>query len=90
VYGPKCQCAAAITHDLRQPLTALEMNIAAARHVLRAGVQLEGALESLHDALDQQCRMRESLRGLATRRSTTSSRPEGLVLGDASLMRQAC
>jgi signal transduction histidine kinase len=56
---------AAITHDLRQPLTALEMNIAAALHFLRSpAVQLDGALASLHDALAQQCRMREALQVL--------------------------
>jgi len=56
---------AAITHDLRQPLTALEMNIAAALQFLRApAVQLDGALDSLHDALVQHSRMRESLQVL--------------------------
>ncbi|MFL5606729.1 MAG: hypothetical protein ACJ8AD_09810, partial [Gemmatimonadaceae bacterium] len=56
---------AAITHDLRQPLTALEMNISAALEFLRLpAVELDGALEALHDALAQQCRMRESLRVL--------------------------
>ncbi|MFL5608611.1 MAG: sensor histidine kinase, partial [Gemmatimonadaceae bacterium] len=56
---------AAITHDLRQPLTALEMNISAALEFLRLpAVELDGALEALNDALAQQCRMRESLRVL--------------------------
>jgi signal transduction histidine kinase len=56
---------AAITHDLRQPLTALEMNISAALQYLRPpAVELEPALEALHDALMQQGRMRESLRVL--------------------------
>jgi signal transduction histidine kinase len=56
---------AAITHDLRQPLTALEMNISAALHFLQApSHDLDGALEALHDALVQQCRMRESLQVL--------------------------
>ena len=56
---------AAVTHDLRQPLTALEMNICAALQFLKApAVQLDGALESLRDALIQQSRMRESLQVL--------------------------
>jgi signal transduction histidine kinase len=56
---------AAITHDLRQPLTALEMNIAAALHLLRPGSpQVDEALDALHDALVQQGRMRESLQVL--------------------------
>jgi signal transduction histidine kinase len=56
---------AAVTHDLRQPLTALEMSIAAAQHFLRApAVQVEGALDSLSDALTQHARMRQSLQVL--------------------------
>jgi signal transduction histidine kinase len=56
---------AAVIHDLRQPLTALEMNIAAAIHFLRsAEPQVDGALEALHDAQVQQDRMRESLQVL--------------------------
>jgi signal transduction histidine kinase len=56
---------AAITHDLRQPLTALEMNISAALHFLRPGApRIDDALEALRDALVQQGRMRESLQVL--------------------------
>ena len=56
---------AAVTHDLRQPLTALEMNICAALQFLKAPtMQLDGALDSLRDALVQQSRMRESLQVL--------------------------
>jgi signal transduction histidine kinase len=56
---------AAVTHDLRQPLTAMEMNIAAAMQLLSGpSIQLEGALEALRDALVQQGRMRESLQVL--------------------------
>jgi signal transduction histidine kinase len=56
---------AAITHDLRQPLTALEMNIAAALHFLRSpNAQVGDALDALNDALVQQGRMRESLQVL--------------------------
>src|ERR1700704_6131125 len=57
---------AAITHDLRQPLTALEMNIAAALQFLRPSEpQLDSARDALQDALVQQSRMRESLQVLA-------------------------
>ena len=56
---------AAVTHDLRQPLTALEMNICAALQFLKAPTaQVDGALDSLRDALVQQSRMRESLQVL--------------------------
>jgi signal transduction histidine kinase len=56
---------AAITHDLRQPLTALEMNISAALHFLQPGApRIDDALDALHDALVQQGRMRESLQVL--------------------------
>jgi signal transduction histidine kinase len=56
---------ASVTHDLRQPLTALEMNIAAAMQFLSGPtMQVEGALEALRDALVQQSRMRESLQVL--------------------------
>ncbi len=56
---------ASITHDLRQPLTALEMNIAAAMHCLRLPTpRVDEAVDALHDALIQQSRMRESLQVL--------------------------
>ena len=56
---------AAVTHDLRQPLTALEMNICAALQFLKSPTaQVDGALDSLRDALVQQSRMRESLQVL--------------------------
>ena len=56
---------ASIIHDLRQPLTALEMNIASALHCLRLPtVRVDEALEALQDALIQQARMRESLQVL--------------------------
>jgi signal transduction histidine kinase len=56
---------ASITHDLRQPLTAVEMNISAAIHFLRRpAVAIDEALEALHDALRQQHRMRDELQAL--------------------------
>ena len=56
---------ASITHDLRQPLTALEMNIAAAMHCLQLPApRVDEAVDALHDALVQQSRMRESLQVL--------------------------
>jgi len=56
---------AAVTHELRQPLTALEMNIAAALLFLSGPtMQLDGALDSLRDALVQQGRLREALQAL--------------------------
>jgi signal transduction histidine kinase len=56
---------ASITHDLRQPLTAVEMNISAAIHFLRRPAPaISDALEALHDALRQQHRMRDELQVL--------------------------
>jgi signal transduction histidine kinase len=56
---------ASVTHDLRQPLTALEMNIAAAMHCLQLPApRADEAMDALHDALIQQARMRESLQVL--------------------------
>jgi signal transduction histidine kinase len=54
-----------VTHDLRQPLTAIEMNVSAAMQFLRRGdPQPERALEALDDALVQQRRMRDALKVL--------------------------
>ena len=63
---------AAITHDLRQPLTAIEMNVAAALRLLEPredGAALDAprlgeALAALRDALAEQRRMREALQVL--------------------------
>src|SRR6185369_7040996 len=55
----------AVTHDLRQPLTAIEMNISAAMQFLRrANPVIQEALDALEDALGQQRRMRDALQVL--------------------------
>jgi signal transduction histidine kinase len=54
-----------IAHDLRQPLTALEMNVSAAMRLMRQSPpRLPEAIEALTDALEQQHRMREALQVL--------------------------
>ena len=54
-----------ITHDLRQPLTAAELNVAAAIHYLqrREPVPVE-AIAALLDAQGQQRRLRDAIRAL--------------------------
>lgn len=55
----------AITHDLRQPLTAVEMNVAAAIVFLqRSTPHVIEAIDALNDALDQQRRVRDALQVL--------------------------
>lgn len=68
------ELVAAITHDLRQPLTAIEMNVAAALRQVEASrtdespgqtaERLRGAADALRDALAEQRRMREALQVL--------------------------
>jgi signal transduction histidine kinase len=59
------ELVSAITHDLRQPLTAVEMNVSAAIVFLeRATPQIGEAIEALNDALGQQRRMRDALQVL--------------------------
>lgn len=68
------ELVAAITHDLRQPLTAIEMNVAAALRRLDpatgdeplgpAAARIHAAAEALRDALAEQRRMREALQVL--------------------------
>jgi signal transduction histidine kinase len=54
-----------ITHDLRQPLSAAELNVAAALHYLRRQEPLaEEAVDALLDAQGQQRRLRDSIRAL--------------------------
>jgi len=56
---------AAVTHDLRQPLTAIEMNVSAAlRFLRRSPPALDEAIEALDDTFAQQRRMRDSLQAL--------------------------
>jgi signal transduction histidine kinase len=55
----------AVTHDLRQPLTAIEMNISAACALLRrSSPVIPDALAALDDALVQQRQMRDALQAL--------------------------
>lgn len=67
------ELVAAITHDLRQPLTALEMNVAAALRLLDLSAvaapadraaRIADAVAALRDALGEQQRMREALQVL--------------------------
>lgn len=67
------ELVAAVTHDLRQPLTALEMNVAAALRLIDHEVSLvpadkraplADAAEALKDALLEGHRMREALQAL--------------------------
>jgi signal transduction histidine kinase len=66
------ELVAAIAHDLRQPLTAIEMNMSAAIALLeRPTPRVEDAADALRDALDQERRMRDALevlQNLAMRR----------------------
>jgi signal transduction histidine kinase len=55
----------AVTHDLRQPLTAVEMNVSAAAAFLRRPTPaIADALAALDDALAQERRMSEALQAL--------------------------
>lgn len=68
------ELVAAITHDLRQPLTAIEMNVGAALRRLDRILTgqspgdlihpLQAAADALRDALGEQRRMREALQVL--------------------------
>jgi signal transduction histidine kinase len=59
------ELVAAVTHDLRQPLTALEMNVAAAVALLRRATPAVGdALGALDDVLAQVRRMSDALQAL--------------------------
>jgi len=54
-----------ITHDLRQPLSAAELNVAAALHYLQRDQPLASeAVDALRDAQGQQRRLRDSIRAL--------------------------
>jgi signal transduction histidine kinase len=59
------ELVAAITHDLRQPVTAVELNVAAALHFLqRRDPQTPEAIAALLDAQSQRDRLREAIRAL--------------------------
>ncbi|HKP15412.1 MAG TPA: hypothetical protein VJT85_05085 [Gemmatimonadaceae bacterium] len=70
-----------VTHDLRQPLTAAELNISAALHYLqrREPLPLE-AIAALVDAQGQQRRLRDAIRAL---HSLSEHRPTIFTTADA-------
>lgn len=63
----------AVAHDLRQPIAAIEMNVAAALQLLRRPIPaLDAAVGALQAALDEERRIRDAvqvLQDLATSRS---------------------
>lgn len=73
----EAELVAAITHDLRQPVTAVELNVAAALHFLqRQDPQMPEAIAALQDAQGQRQRLREAIRALhalSERRASFSS-----------------
>ena len=59
------ELVAAVTHDLRQPLTAIEMNLSAALLFLSGDEpRTDRAIEALEDIFAQQRRMSEALQAL--------------------------
>jgi signal transduction histidine kinase len=59
------ELVSAVTHDLRQPLTAIEMNLSAALLFLSgAEPRADRAIEALEDIFAQQRRMSEALQAL--------------------------
>src|SRR5215831_15134144 len=59
------ELVAAVTHDLRQPLTAIEMNLSAALLFLSGDEpRTDRAVEALEDIFAQQRRMSEALQAL--------------------------
>lgn len=59
------ELVAAVTHDLRQPLTAIEMNLSAALLFLSENEpRTDRAIEALEDIFAQQRRMSEALQAL--------------------------
>lgn len=59
------ELVAAVTHDLRQPLTAIEMNLSAALLFLSGNEpRTDRAIEALEDIFAQQRRMSEALQAL--------------------------
>ena len=69
-----------VTHDLRQPLTAAELNIAAALHYLqRREPRPTEAIAALVDAQSQQRRLRDAIRAL---HSLSEHRPVSFSTAD--------
>ena len=74
----------AVTHDLRQPLTAIEMNISAATALLRRSAPaIDDAIAALDDALSQQRRMGDTLQTLLDLVAHRDPRRERCDVGDA-------
>lgn len=74
----------AVTHDLRQPLTAIEMNISAASALLRRpSPVIAEALAALDDALVQQRQMRDALQALQDLVIRRAPRREACSVADA-------
>src|SRR5215813_447975 len=74
----------AVTHDLRQPLTAIEMNISAASALLRRSPPvIPEALAALDDALVQQRQMRDALQALQDLVIRRAPRREACSVADA-------
>lgn len=79
---------ASVAHDLRQPLTAMGMNLSAAIHFLRrARPDVREAIAAIDDASGQQRRMRDALLVLEELASRREPRRERCDL--ASIVREA-
>jgi signal transduction histidine kinase len=79
---------ASVAHDLRQPLTAMGMNLSAAIHFLRrARPDVREAIAAIEDASGQQRRMRDALLVLEELASRREPRRERCDL--ASIVRDA-
>jgi signal transduction histidine kinase len=82
------ELVAAVTHDLRQPLTAIEMNVSAAMHLLRRPeASVDDVLAALSDALEQEHRMRDAIQMLHDLSARRAPRREPCDI--ASLARDA-
>lgn len=72
----------AITHDLRQPLTALQMDVGVAIHLLRQKIPaVPDALGALEDVLADELRVQESLQVLQDLVARREPRREQIALG---------
>jgi signal transduction histidine kinase len=80
----EAELVAAITHDLRQPVTAVELNVAAALHYLqRREPQMPEAIAALLDAQGQRQRLREAihaLHALSERRESFSATVDAVAI----------
>lgn len=72
-----------LSHDLRQPLTSLNMNLQCAVKMLRSATpQIEGALEALADCLSTEQDMVELLAQAKRRAATASANVPNMPLND--------